>query len=183
MSFHVKQYKGIVASCMVVVTSLCVFGVQIAVAETLSVNPHNEDIAMFISYDYTPYNDSTIITANIHLVTYSVPLNAFEVEINFDKESMELMTIVPHDALCEPRFVIDNFIDNEGGVGYMSCGTITPFVSGAEDMVILSFVLISENSAGGDIRFGERTSFYMHDGLGTRAQVIDLSVPVENAVS
>ena len=104
-------------------------------------------------------------TVDILLTNDTTPLNAMQAEIYFDTTLFSVQDFTFGNTLCEERFIIDNLIDNTSGRVQASCGTIQPFTGNATVFGTLTVVPLATGLS--QIEFGEQTSVYVHNGLGT----------------
>lgn len=96
-------------------------------------------------------------------------LNAEEIEIFFDPDHFSVEDLIVNDALCEKRFLIKRIIDNEAGRLFFQCGTVNPLVF--SNAVLSEIIVIPKNNGTSTIRFGLNSNLYIHDGLGTKADI------------
>jgi hypothetical protein len=114
----------------------------------------------------TPAYFPTSFTINI-INASNTPLNVAEFELNYNPKALFITAIVPHDTLCEERFVITNSFNNASGTVLFLCGTITPFTQ--NEGVIATVHVIPLSSGTSSVTFGTSTRVLAHDGYGTDA--------------
>ena len=130
---------------------------------------------MYISYHATTVEKQAVVTAEINLTTFNVPLNAFEIELFFDARNAEIVSVQAHPKLTAEQFNLEQTIDNERGVIYVSCGSGQPFIAGAELTPVLTIKLRTPLDVAPALDFGSRTGFHIHDAFGARdvARIVD----------
>lgn len=126
---------------------------------------------MFLSYQKNVQLDESYQLTQLHLTTFNIPLNAFEAELYFDPAVTQVSDVIFHETLCERRFIIDNVIDNQIGRVHVSCGSLNPFMTNGEHSPIITVRSIMVGEGMHEFTLGPKTSFHIHDGFGTRANV------------
>lgn len=96
-----------------------------------------------------------------------VPMNAYDIQVSFDPNELEVTEVTHSDVLCEDRFAIKNTIDNVAGIIHLVCGTTEPFVGTEATLAVLT---VRPEASSTRLSLLPDSSVRLHDGFGTNAE-------------
>ena len=158
-AFESETTRGFMIAALVLIPifgSMFFFAVLVNAAEYLAPAPT-------VNIEAAQRTDNTI---DILLSDNTGPINAAEVELQFDPSYIYVSDLTIAPELCEERFVITKVIDNEIGRIFYQCGTVTPFTGTSTVLATLEVTPLALGTS--TLSFAtSSTNILAHDGYGS----------------
>jgi hypothetical protein len=104
----------------------------------------------------------TTILLDLELMTGTVPLDGFAVELLFHTEAVEIADIYLTDDFAGSAIDITKEFDNEAGHMLLSCASPTPYQAGPHGLVVATICVRTKQPAATKFSVGERTQLFIH---------------------